>query len=107
MNINKAIRDAQLYEVYENDMNTDMDMAADYMEGLVKALYTTGDKDKLHDMVEELCALFNVDMPDGKMRVTETADTKKHFILGYQRALLDMTKSKEEQDERIKEMING
>jgi len=46
----------------------DVKSITDWMEGVVHALYTTGDKTELERCLEELCCELDIELPKSSMK---------------------------------------
>ena len=57
--------------VSEHDL-INYECASDFLTGLVDAAYNTGDTEEFVSCLEELCAMFNVDLPpSGLLKIHE------------------------------------
>jgi len=65
----------------------------EFMEGVLEALYETGDLDELEHCLEEACAEVNLSLP-GKMLKVKSKGADLQFYLGYQRGVLDSMQGK-------------
>ena len=61
----------------------DLDHMWDHMQGVLEALYTTGDMEALESSLEEVCAELNVPMPKASPKIN------LQYHLGYQRGVID------------------
>lgn len=63
--------------------------AADWLEGVLEAVYDTGDGAALEEHLEELCHALSVPFPADKARKLRGSSPLMQWYLGYQRAHLD------------------
>jgi len=62
----------------------------DFLQGIVEAVYQTGDTEDLEHCLEELCAMYDVNI-NKSAPVLETKNKNRlmHWYLGYQRATIE------------------
>ena len=71
-----------------------------YLEGILEAMYESGDVDDLEAMVDELCHHFNVPMCVGDLKIKKKEE-KKSMLQEYletQRVAIDEMNAKREEN---------
>ncbi len=94
VNMIDAYLDEDTYEenTYEcNQVVRDMDDLADYMQGVVNALYINGNIEELEHCLEEALHIVGIDMPTTKPFLKTKSDSMS-WHLGYQRGVIDATR---------------
>jgi hypothetical protein len=91
------------YKYYEEDYTTDVmyqadyDHAQDHLEGLIKAIYTTGSIEDIEWHLEEVLSVFEMKIPESKPIISKKSTIKEKSTeralqawVGYTRAYADM-----------------
>lgn len=67
--------------------------ARHFLEGIVKAVYETGDVYMLEHCLDELCYIMDVEQSDKDPQIEKKNENRlMHFYLGYQRAHIEQMK---------------
>jgi len=90
--------------LYENDYHLpslrdglNLDAVLDHMEGVLDAVYVTGNISSFENSLEELCAHLGIRYKPGKVLIQGSTVRGLEYQLGYQRALLDKASDREKQ----------
>lgn len=75
--------------IHESDL-PNFDSTRDYLQGIVEAVYKTGDLEMLEHCLEELCGQFELKYEMGELQLAKKKNGLMTWYLGYQRATLDM-----------------
>lgn len=68
----------------------DMTAIQDYLEGIIEALYKTGNVSRIEGCLEELCHIFDISFEPGNLQVEKKKKSDlMQWYLGYQRAQID------------------
>ena len=66
----------------------------DFLEGILEALYETGDAFRLEGMVEELCHLYDIAIPNKELKIQGKKDNAlMESYLNYQKTLIERSNS--------------
>lgn len=60
----------------------------EFLEGVIEALYDTGDLENLEHCLEEACAEVNLSLPAKTLKV-KSKEADLQYYLGYQRGMID------------------
>lgn len=80
--------DPEEYGYVREDSVPNVGRMYEMMQGMLEALYTTGDLEDLEHCLEEACSEINLSLP-GKMLKVSTKGTDLKYHLGYQRGMID------------------
>ena len=75
--------------IHESNL-PDLDHLRDHVQGMIDAMYKTGDVGALESSLDEVCYVLGIKLNEGEPKIEKAQSGNiMQWYLGYQRALLD------------------
>ena len=75
--------------IHESNL-PDLEHLKDHVQGIIDAMYKTGDVGALESSLDEVCHVLGMKIDEGEPKIERTEDKNMmHWYLGYQRVMID------------------